>query len=71
MKPAQLVIAASAALLAVAGMKTALTESPESPAGERTRTRVVVSSVIDGDTLRARAPGGRDLGRIRILGIIH
>ena len=69
MRPAQLVIAASAAILAVAGMKTALSESPEPPAGERTRPRVVVTSVVDGDTLRGRARGGRDLGRIRILGI--
>jgi endonuclease YncB( thermonuclease family) len=35
------------------------------------RTQVVVDDVVDGDTLRVRTPGGRDLGRVRLLGIIH
>lgn len=69
MRPARLIVAAAAALLAAAGVRTALTEAAEPAAVER--TRVVVTSVVDGDTLRARTPGGRDLGRIRILGIVH
>lgn len=67
MRPAQLIVGAAAALLAAAGVKTTLSEPPE-PAGVE-RTQAVVTSVVDGDTLRARAAGGRDLGRIRILGI--
>jgi endonuclease YncB( thermonuclease family) len=69
MRPARLIVAAAAALLAAAGVRTALTEAAEPAAVER--TRAVVTSVVDGDTLRARIRGGRDLGRIRILGIIH
>lgn len=30
---------------------------------------VVVTDVLDGDTLRVRTPDGRDLGRVRLLGI--
>ena len=67
MRPAQIIVGAAAALLAAAGVKTALSESPE-PA-EAERTQAVVTSIVDGDTLSARTPGGRDLGRIRILGI--
>jgi len=67
MRPTQLIVGAAAALLAAAAVKTALSEPPEPAAVER--TRAVITSVVDGDTLRARTPGGRDLGRIRILGI--
>jgi len=34
-----------------------------------TLTEVVVDDVVDGDTLRVRTPGGRDLGRVRLPGI--
>ena len=69
MRPAQLAMAAAAALLAACGVKTALSAGPEPTTGEQTRTEAVVVSIVDGDTLHARTPGGHDLGRIRILGI--
>lgn len=65
-------LAGVVALLTVAVVKTAL-DGPAGADGGRggqvTRTKAVVVDVVDGDTLRAKTPGGRDLGRIRLLGI--
>jgi len=65
-------LAGVVAVLTVAAVKTA----PDGPAGADdgrdglvTRTQAVVVDVVDGDTLRAQTPGGRDLGRVRLLGI--
>lgn len=39
------------------------------PAAPGTSVRVV--DVVDGDTLRVATAAGRDLGRVRLLGIVH
>jgi endonuclease YncB( thermonuclease family) len=35
------------------------------------RTQAVVVDVVDGDTVRVKTRAGRELPRIRILGIVH
>ena len=56
--------------MSAVGVKIALgdTSAPQAPV-PAVRTEVVVADVLDGDTLRVRTPGGRDLGRVRLLGI--
>lgn len=41
-------------------------DTTSSPGGS---TEVMVVDVVDGDTLRVATPAGRDLGRVRLLGI--
>ena len=64
--------AAAIAVLTAGGIKAAL---PGTPAGhdpsEGKATQVLVTAVIDGDTLRVEVLGGRELGRVRLLGIVH
>lgn len=67
------VIAAAAAVL-VAGGAWSACEGPESLSGsgdteESASSSAVVERVIDGDTFAARDRDGKDLGRVRILGI--
>lgn len=54
------------ALLAAGGLKVAI---PDTPATEGPGSRVRVTAVIDGDTLRVEDLTGRALGRVRLLGI--
>lgn len=63
---------AAAAVLALTagGIKAAI---PGGPTGteptEGAATRVRVTAVVDGDTIRVETLGGRELGRVRLLGI--
>ncbi|UUW88596.1 thermonuclease family protein [Pimelobacter simplex] len=63
---------AAAAILAltVGGIKAALprAQTGHDP-GEGETTQVRVTAVLDGDTIRVETTGGRQLGRIRRLGI--
>lgn len=65
---------AVAAILALTagGIKAALpgTHTAPEPA-EGTTTRVRVTAVVDGDTIRVETLAGRQLSRVRLLGIIH
>jgi hypothetical protein len=53
------------ALIAAGGLKVAI---PDSPATEGPGSRVRVTAVVDGDTLRVEDLTGRALGRVRLLG---
>lgn len=75
-------LAAAAAISAgLAGTSlTSLISDPaqtvDNPATAGTRATpaevtVRVTDVVDGDTVRVRTRDGRDLGRVRLLGIIH
>lgn len=45
-------------------------QSPhDTTSGPGGSTKVMVVDVVDGDTLRVATPAGRDLGRVRLLGI--
>ena len=58
------------AVLTAGGIKAALPGAPTGPdpsAGQATQVRV--TAVVDGDTLRVEDLGGRELGRVRLLGI--
>jgi len=58
------------AVLTTGGIKAALPGAPTGPdpsAGQATQVRV--TAVVDGDTLRVEDLGGRELGRVRLLGI--
>lgn len=63
---------AAAAVLALTagGIKAAI---PGGPTGteptDGAATRVRVTAVVDGDTIRVETLGGRELGRVRLLGI--
>ena len=63
---------AAAAILALTadGIKAALpgAQTGHDPA-EGTTTQVRVTAVVDGDTIRVETLGGRQLGRVRLLGI--
>jgi len=63
---------AAAAILALTagGIRAALpgAQTGHAPA-EGTTTRVRVTAVVDGDTIRVETRGGRQLGRVRLLGI--
>lgn len=63
---------AAAAILALAagGIKAALpgARTGHDPAAGTT-TQVRVTAVVDGDTIRVETRGGRQLGRVRLLGI--
>lgn len=59
--------AASAAAVAVATGAILLTDAPHDPTGEASEVRV--TSVVDGDTIRAQSLTGRELGRVRLLGV--
>lgn len=65
---------AAAAILALTagGIRAALpgAQTGHAPA-EGTTTRVRVTAVVDGDTIRVETRGGRQLGRVRLLGIVH
>jgi micrococcal nuclease len=54
--------AAAIAVLTAGGIKT-----PDPSEGKATQVRV--TAVVDGDTLRVEDLGGRELGRVRLLGI--
>jgi micrococcal nuclease len=63
---------AAAAVLALTagGIKAALPGAQTGPGpAEGTTTQVRVSAVVDGDTIRVETLGGRQLGRVRLLGI--
>lgn len=63
---------AAAAILALTagGIKTALPGAPAGPApAEGKVTQVRVTAVVDGDTLRVEDLRGREIGRVRLLGI--
>ncbi|WP_310964027.1 hypothetical protein [Nocardioides terrisoli] len=65
---------AAAAVLALSagGIKAAIPgvqSGPESAEGKTSQVRV--TAVVDGDTIRVETLGGRQLGRVRLLGIIH
>lgn len=63
---------AAAAILALSagGIKAALPGNQTGPeAAEGQTTQVRVSAVVDGDTIRVETLGGRQLGRVRLLGI--
>jgi len=63
---------AAAAVLAMTagGIKAALPGTQTGPApAEGTTTQVRVTAVVDGDTIRVETLGGRQLGRVRLLGI--
>ncbi|MDP3968577.1 MAG: thermonuclease family protein [Nocardioides sp.] len=63
---------AAAAILALTagGIKTALPEAQTGPEqAEGTTSQVRVTAVVDGDTIRVETLGGRQLGRVRLLGI--
>ena len=57
---------AAIALIAAAGIQVV---APDHPAAEDIATRVLVTAVVDGDTLRVADLTGRELGRVRLLGI--
>lgn len=72
MSTARLAASALALVLAASCSKLAdLDDRGSAPgtAGPRAGTEVVVTSVVDGDTLRAETTDGEDLGRVRLLGI--
>ncbi|MBB3043948.1 thermonuclease family protein [Nocardioides soli] len=63
---------AAAAVLALTagGIKAAIPGGPTGPEPtEGAATRVRVTAVVDGDTIRVETLGGRQLGRVRLLGI--
>jgi micrococcal nuclease len=61
---------AAIAALTVSGIKSALTGVPMGPdPSEGRATQVRVAAVVDGDTLRVEDLGGRELGRVCLLGI--
>ena len=62
--------AAAIFALTAGGIKAALpgAQTGHDPA-EGTTTRVRVTAVVDGDTIRVETRGGRQLGRVRLLGI--
>lgn len=62
--------AAAIAALTAGGIKAALPVTPVGPdPSEGNVTQVRVTAVVDGDTLRVEDLGGRELGRVRLLGI--
>lgn len=62
--------AAAIAALTAGGIKAALPGAPTGPdPSEGNVTQVRVTAVVDGDTLRVEDLGGRELGRVRLLGI--
>ncbi|WP_299927353.1 thermonuclease family protein [uncultured Nocardioides sp.] len=62
--------AAAIAVLTAGGIKAALPGTPAGPdPSEGKATQVRVTAVVDGDTLRVEDLGGRELGRVRLLGI--
>ena len=62
--------AAVIAVLTAGGIKSALPGAPTGPdSSEVKATQVRVTAVVDGDTLRVEDLGGRELGRVRLLGI--
>jgi hypothetical protein len=64
------VASAAIAVLTVSGIKSALPGVPMGPdPSEGRATQVRVAAVVDGDTLRVEDLSGRDLGRVRLLGI--
>ncbi len=65
---------AAAAVLALTagGIKAALPGAQTGPdPAEGTTTQVRVTAVVDGDTIRVETLAGRQLGRVRLLGIVH
>ena len=63
---------AAAAVLALTagGINAAIPGGPTGPEPtEGAATRVRVTAVVDGDTIRVETLGGRQLGRVRLLGI--
>lgn len=70
---ALLVAWVAVAVLAAAGLMTALEgpDTAEDAAVPASRKKAIAIDVVDGDTLRVWTPGGRDLGRVRLLGIVH
>ncbi|WP_224277229.1 hypothetical protein [Nocardioides lacusdianchii] len=64
--------AAAIAVLTAGGIKAALPVTPAGPdPSEGNVTQVRVTAVVDGDTLRVEDLGSRELGRVRLLGIVH
>lgn len=64
--------AAGIVVLTAGGIKAALPGASTGPGpSEGKATQVRVTGVVDGDTLRVEDLGGRELGRVRLLGIIH
>lgn len=62
--------AAAIALLTAGAIKAALPGTPTDPAPSEVKvTQVRVTAVLDGDTLRVEDLTGRELGRVRLLGI--
>lgn len=64
------VASAAIAVLTVSGIKSALPGVPMGPdPSEGRASQVRVAAVVDGDTLHVEELSGRDLGRVRLLGI--
>lgn len=62
--------AAVVAVLTAGGINAALPGAPTGPdPSEGKATRVRVTAVVDGDTLRVEDLAGRKLGRVRLLGV--
>ncbi|MBM0127607.1 thermonuclease family protein [Pimelobacter simplex] len=62
--------AAAIVALTAGGIKAALPGARTGPEpSDGTTTQVRVTAVVDGDTIRVETLGGRQLGRVRILGI--
>jgi micrococcal nuclease len=62
--------AAAIAVVTASGLKSPLPGAPTGPdPSEGKVTQVRVTAVVDGDTLRVEDLGGRQLGRVRLLGI--
>lgn len=65
--------------LAVSAVLTSWAAPPEDRANQTSTrrgaevetSRVRVSVVLDGDNLRVETHGGADLGRVRLIGIVH
>lgn len=68
MRIGELVAAGAAAVMAV-GITTVLIDLPRDGTQEESPQRVVVTNVLDGDTLQVSSTAGADLSRVRLLGI--
>jgi len=72
---ATLAVAAAASAGLAGTSLTALLGDPspsdDHPAAASSVVTARVTDVVDGDTVRVQTRDGRDLGRVRLLGIVH